>query len=50
LGATDAILLDGGGSTTMVIKNPASSWQRFDIPESGWYRDLASGYSLLTKD
>jgi len=50
LGATDAILLDGGGSTTMVIKNPASSWQRFDIPDSGWYRDLASGYSFLTKD
>jgi hypothetical protein len=50
LGATDAILLDGGGSTTMVINNPASSWQRFDIPDSGWYRDLASGYALLTKD
>jgi len=50
LGATDAILLDGGGSTTMVIKNSASSWQRFDIPDSGWYRDLASGYSFLTKD
>jgi len=50
LGATDAILLDGGGSTTMVIKNPASSWQRFDIPDSGWYRDLASGYGFLTKD
>lgn len=50
LGATDAILLDGGGSTTMVIKNPATSWQRFDIPDSGWYRELASGYSFLTKD
>lgn len=50
LGATDAILLDGGGSTTMMIKNPASSWQRFDIPDSGWYRELASGYGFLTKD
>lgn len=50
LGATDAILLDGGGSTTMVIKNPVSSWQRFDIPDSGWYRQLASGYGFLTKD
>jgi len=50
LGATDAILLDGGGSTTMVIKNPALAWQRFDIPDSGWYRDLASGYSFLNKD
>jgi hypothetical protein len=50
LGASDAILLDGGGSTTMVVKNPASSWQRFDIPDSGWYRDLASGYGFLTKD
>ncbi len=50
LGATDAILLDGGGSTTMVIKNPAASWQRFDIPDSGWYRELASGYGFLTKD
>ena len=49
LGATDVVLLDGGGSTTMEIKNPEVGWQRFDIPDSAWYRELANGFSLQLK-
>ena len=46
LGATDAVLLDGGGSTTMEIKDPDASWQRFDLPNSAWYRALSNAFSL----
>jgi len=49
LGATEAVLLDGGGSTTVEIKNPAAGWQRLDIPDSAWYRELANGFSLQAK-
>ena len=49
LGATDAVLLDGGGSTTMEIKNPDSGWQRLDVPDYAWYRELANGFSLQLK-
>lgn len=46
LGATDAVLLDGGGSTTLEIKDPDASWQRFDLPNSAWYRALSNAFSL----
>ncbi len=46
LGATDAVLLDGGGSTTMEIKDPDASWQRFDLPDSAWYRALSNAFSI----
>lgn len=49
LGATNAVLLDGGGSTTVEIKNPATGWQRMDIPDSGWYRELANAFSIQVK-
>lgn len=49
LGATDAVLLDGGGSTTVEIKNPDTGWQRMDIPDSGWYRELANAFSIQVK-
>lgn len=49
LGATNVVLLDGGGSTTVEIKNPASGWQRMDIPDSGWYRELANAFSIQVK-
>ena len=49
LGATNAVLLDGGGSTTVEVKNPATGWQRMDIPDSGWYRELANAFSLQIK-
>lgn len=49
LGATDVVLLDGGGSTTVEIKNPSSGWQRLDVPDSAWYRELANAFSLQQK-
>ena len=49
LGATEVVLLDGGGSTTMQIKHPESGWQRFDLPSSAWYRGLANGFTLEGK-
>jgi exopolysaccharide biosynthesis protein len=50
LGATDAVLLDGGGSTTMQIKDPQSGWSRFDLPGSAWYRELANAFSIQSKN
>lgn len=49
LGATDAVLLDGGGSTTMEIKHPENGWQRFDLPNEAWYRSLANAFALKSK-
>ena len=49
LGATDVVLLDGGGSTTMHIKDPETDWQRFDLPDSAWIRALANAFSLERK-
>jgi len=46
LGATDAVLLDGGGSTTMEIKEPDANWKRFDLPDSAWYRALSNAFSI----
>ena len=50
LGATDAVLLDGGGSTTMEIKDQDLGWHRFDIPDSAWYRPLANAFVLNAKN
>jgi hypothetical protein len=49
LGATDAVLLDGGGSTTMQVKDQYSGWQRFDLPDSAWYRALANAFVISPK-
>jgi hypothetical protein len=46
LGATDAVLLDGGGSTTMQINQPDVGWQRFDLPDNAWWRELANAFSI----
>jgi exopolysaccharide biosynthesis protein len=50
LGATDAVLLDGGGSTTMQINDPSQGWKRFDLPDSAWYRELANAFSIESKN
>ena len=50
LGATDAVLLDGGGSTTMEVKQPDQQWRRFDLPDDAWYRDLANAFSIETRN
>ena len=49
LGATEVVLLDGGGSTTMQIRDPEDGWQRFDLPDSAWYRGLANAFTLELK-
>jgi hypothetical protein len=49
LGATDAVLLDGGGSTTMQVKDQVTGWQRFDLPDSAWYRALANAFVISPK-
>ena len=49
LGATDAVLLDGGGSTTMEIKHPEDGWQRMDLPNEAWYRSLANAFAIKSK-
>ena len=50
LGATQAFLLDGGGSTTMQIKDPEDGWQRLDLPDTAWYRGLSNAFTLQTKN
>lgn len=50
LGATDAVLLDGGGSTTMQINDPGQGWKRFDLPDSAWFRELANAFSIESKN
>jgi hypothetical protein len=50
LGATDAVLLDGGGSTTMQINRPDIGWQRFDLPDGAWWRELANAFSIDRKN
>jgi len=50
LGATDAVLLDGGGSTTMQINKPDVGWQRFDLPDEAWWRELSNAFSIDSKN
>jgi hypothetical protein len=50
LGATDAVLLDGGGSTTMQINVPDVGSQRFDLPDVAWWRELANAFSIERKN
>ena len=50
LGATDAVLLDGGGSTTMQINVPDAGSQRFDLPDVAWWRGLANAFSIESKN
>ncbi len=49
LGATDAVTVDGGGSTTMFIQD-GSGLKRQDIPDSAWLRDIIVGMAFVAKD
>jgi exopolysaccharide biosynthesis protein len=49
LGATDAVTLDGGGSTTMLIRD-GTGLRRQDVPASAWLRDIIVGMALTAKD
>ena len=52
LGATEAILLDGGSSTAMYVDKPEEGPRltRFDLPDASWVRNLANGFSLQRRD
>jgi hypothetical protein len=52
LGATEAILLDGGGSTALYVDKPEEGPRltRFDLPDTSWVRNLANGFSLQRRD
>lgn len=49
LGATDAVKVDGGGSTTFLQKL-GSGYSRVDIPDSAWIREIPVGIALAPKD
>ena len=49
LGATDAVTVDGGGSTTMFIQD-GSGLKRQDIPDSAWLRDIIVGMAFVARD
>ena len=50
LGATDAVTLDGGDSTEfdMAIGQPGH-YQRLDVPDDAWRRELAVGWGLASR-
>ena len=47
LGATQAIMLDGGGSTTMYVQTPEADYKRVDLPASEWVRAVPQGITML---
>ncbi len=50
LGATDAVSLDGGGSTEFDMTTGQSGhYQRLDVPEDAWRRELAVGWGLSSR-
>ena len=40
LGFTDAVELDGGGSTTAFVRRADNDWDRVDDPDSLWQRPI----------
>lgn len=47
MGATQAIMLDGGGSTTMYVQTPEANYKRVDLPASEWVRAVPQGITML---
>lgn len=48
LGATHGVALDGGGSTTMFAKL-SGSYQRVDLPDGVWVRQIPVGLALTSR-
>ena len=48
LGATEAVRVDGGGSTTMIVKTKGVL-QRLDLPNEAWYRPIPVGIAMVAK-
>jgi exopolysaccharide biosynthesis protein len=49
LGATQAIMLDGGGSTTMYVQTPEADYKRVDLPASEWVRTVPQGIGMVAR-
>jgi exopolysaccharide biosynthesis protein len=47
MGATQAIMLDGGGSSTMYVQTPEAKYKRVDLPASEWVRAVPQGITML---
>ena len=48
LGASDAVRVDGGGSTTMIMKYK-NALQRLDLPAEAWYRPIPVGIAIVPR-
>jgi hypothetical protein len=48
VGATNAVALDGGGSTTMLAKL-SGDYHRVDLPDGVWIRDIPQGVALIAR-
>lgn len=48
LGATDAVTVDGGGSTTFLAKM-LGRYKRLDVPDEAWIREIPIGVGLVPK-
>ncbi len=49
LGATQAVAVDGGGSTTMYVKQPTNSYTRIDLPATEWVRTIPQGVTMIAR-
>jgi hypothetical protein len=49
LGATQAVAVDGGGSTTMYVKQPSQKYMRLDLPATEWVRSVPQGVTMLAR-
>ena len=49
LGATQAVAVDGGGSTTMYVKQPDANYKRVDLPATEWVRTVPQGITMVTR-
>jgi hypothetical protein len=49
LGATQAVAVDGGGSTTMYVREPSNSYVRVDLPATEWVRNVPQGITMLAR-
>jgi exopolysaccharide biosynthesis protein len=49
MGATQAVAMDGGGSTTMYAKNSDGSYTRVDLPATEWVRSVPQGIGMVAR-
>ena len=49
LGATQAVSVDGGGSTTMYVKQPSNKYLRLDLPATEWVRTVPQGITMVAR-